>query len=95
MRHCQKSVRISSFFGPCFSAIGLDTQRYGVFLRIHSECEKILTRKTPDTDTFHAVRTMAKIYDHAFLEKKLAAKNYGKGYTIFAETFRHKYLTGS
>ena len=28
---------------------------YSVSLRIHSACGKIQTRKTPNTDTFHAV----------------------------------------
>ena len=48
-------VRIwSSSSGPYFPAFGLDTERYGVFLRIQSECEKIGTRETPNTDIFHA-----------------------------------------
>ena len=31
---------------------------YGVSLRIQSECSKTRTRKTPNTDTFHAVLVM-------------------------------------
>ena len=58
MIHCVKSVRIWSFFGQYLSAFGLNTERYGVSLRIQSECGKILTRKTPNTDTFHAVMYM-------------------------------------
>ena len=50
-----KSVRIRSFAGLYLHIFGLDTERYGVSLRIHSECGKIRTRKTPNTDTFHAV----------------------------------------
>ena len=46
--HCVKSVRIRSFFGPYFPA-------YSVSLRIQSECGKTRTRKTPNTNTFHAV----------------------------------------
>ena len=38
-----------------FSAFGLNTERYGVSLRIQSECGKIRTRITPNTDIFHAV----------------------------------------
>ena len=53
--HCVKSVRNRSFSGPYFPAFGLNTVRYGVSLRIQSECEKIRTRKTPNTDTFYAV----------------------------------------
>ena len=38
---CLKSVRIRSFFGPHFSTFGLNTEKYGVSLRIQSECRKI------------------------------------------------------
>ena len=53
--HCVKSVRIWSFSGPCFTAFGLNTESYGLSLRIQSECGKILTRKSSNTDTFHTV----------------------------------------
>ena len=53
--HCVKIVRIRSFLDPYFPAFGLKTERYGVSLRIQLECGKIRTRKTPNTDTFHAV----------------------------------------
>ena len=53
--HCVKIVRIRSFSGPYFPAFGLKTERCGVSLRIQSECAKMQTRKTPNTDTFHAV----------------------------------------
>ena len=36
-------------------AFGLNSERYEVSLCIHSECGKILTRKTPNTDTFDVV----------------------------------------
>ena len=39
--HCLKSVRIRSYSGPHFPAFGLNTERYGVSLRIQSECWKI------------------------------------------------------
>ena len=51
--HCMKSVGIRSFSGPYFPAFGLNTGRYGVFLRTQSECRKIGTRKTLNTDTFN------------------------------------------
>ena len=35
-----KSVRIWSYCGPYFLAFGLNTERYGVSLRIQSECGK-------------------------------------------------------
>ena len=53
--HCVKSVRIRIFIGPYFPAFGLNTERYSVSLCIQSECGKMQTRKTPDTDTFYAV----------------------------------------
>ena len=53
--HCVKNVHIRSFSGLYFPAFGLNTERYGVSLHIHPKCGKIGTRKTPNTDTFHAV----------------------------------------
>ena len=53
--HHVKSVRIRSYSGPYFPAFGLNTERYRLSLRIQSECGKIRTRITPNTDTFHAV----------------------------------------
>ena len=55
--HYVKSVRISSYSGPYFPAFGLNTERYGVSLRIESECGKMRTRITRNTDTFHVVIT--------------------------------------
>ena len=46
-----KSVHILSYF-PHF---GLNTERYGVSLRIQSKCGKIWTRISPNTGNFHAV----------------------------------------
>ena len=53
--HCMESARIWSFSGPYFPAFGLNTEGYGESLRIQSECGKIKFRKTPNTNTFHAV----------------------------------------
>ena len=50
--HCVKGVRIRSYSGPAF---GLNTERYGVSRRIHSERGEIRTRITPNTDNFHVV----------------------------------------
>ena len=50
---CVKSVRIRSFSGPYFPSLGVKTERYSVY--IQSVCGKIRTRKTHNTDTFHAV----------------------------------------
>ena len=46
----RESVRIRSFSGPYFPHIRTE---YSVSYR--SECGKIRTRKTPNTDNFHAV----------------------------------------
>ena len=58
-RHCVKSVRIRSFSGPYFPAFGLNRERYGISLRIQTECGKIRNSKTSNIDTFHAVRTIS------------------------------------
>ena len=48
-----KCVCIWSFSGPYFLAFGLNTKRYTVSIFIHSECGKIRTRKTSNTDAFY------------------------------------------
>ena len=53
--HYVKSVRVWSFSSPHFPAFVLNTERYGVSHHFHTECGKIRTRKTPNTDTFHVV----------------------------------------
>ena len=53
--YCVKLVRISSCSGPYFPAFELNIDRYSVSICIQSECRKIRTRKTPNTDTFHKV----------------------------------------
>ena len=52
--YCVKNVHIQKFSGPYFPAFGLNTEGYRVSLRIQSECGKIRSRKTPNTDTFYA-----------------------------------------
>ena len=42
------------FSGPYFSVVGLNTETYGVNLRIQSEYRET-PEKTPYLDTFHAV----------------------------------------
>ena len=53
--HCVKIVRFRSCSGPYFPAFELNTEWYGVSLRIQSECGKMLNRIKPNTGTFHAV----------------------------------------
>ena len=50
-----KSVYMRSYSGPHFPTFGLNTERYGVYLRVQSECGKIRTRIAPNTNTFYAV----------------------------------------
>ena len=59
--HCMKNVRIRRFSSEYFPVFGLSTEIYGVNLPIQSQCEKIWTRKTTNTDIFYAVLTV-KIY---------------------------------
>ena len=53
--YCVKSVHIRSFCGSHYPAFGLNTERYSAPLHIQSECGKIRTSKTPNTNAFHAV----------------------------------------
>ena len=53
--HCMKSVCIQSYSGPYFPAFGLDTEKYFLSICIQSECGKIRTTITPNTDTFFAL----------------------------------------
>ena len=59
-----------SAFSPYFRAFGLNTERYGVSLRIQSECRKMLgkmqTRITPNTDSFYAVSNA--FYKHIYTQ---------------------------
>ena len=57
--HCVKSVHIRRIFLICIFPHSDWIQRCSVSLRIQSECEKIMTRKTPNTDTFHTVWSKA------------------------------------
>ena len=50
-----KESVFGKFSGPYFPAFGLNEERDGVSLHIQSEWWKIRTRKTPNTDTSHAV----------------------------------------
>ena len=50
-----KGVHIWSFYGPYPPPFGLNTGKYSVSLRIQSKSGKIWSRKTPNTDLFHAV----------------------------------------
>ena len=66
---CIKSVGIRSYSGPYFPVFGLNTERYSVRLRIHSECGKIETRVTPKVLQSSQENTCATNF--LFLKKKL------------------------
>ena len=76
---CVKSVCIWSFSGPYFLAFGLNTERYFVSLRIQSECGKIRTKQTPNTDSFNVV-LMEKFWKKALKndKKQNLEKNYSE-----------------
>ena len=59
--HCVKIVRVRSYSDPLFYAFGLNIERYYVSLRIQSECGKMRTRITPNTDPFYAVKVTSLI----------------------------------
>ena len=50
--HRVKIVRIQSFSGQYFCALRLNAEFFEVNLGIQSECRKLWTRKTPNTDTY-------------------------------------------
>ena len=59
-KHCMKSVCIRSYCGPHFPTLVLNTERSSVSLRIQSECGKMPTRITPNTDTFYVVKVFCR-----------------------------------
>ena len=76
-----KSTRVRRFTGPYFSAFGLNTERYGVSIRIQSECGKIRTRKTPNTETFHTLQM--KDYFQNFVREVFCKKLFLKSFAEF------------
>ena len=59
--HCVKNVLIRSYSGPHFLYL-----LNSVSLRILSECGKIRTRITPNTDTFYAVKNIKTLRSKTF-----------------------------
>ena len=81
----RKSVPIWCFSGPYFPAFGLNTERDGVFLFIQSECGKIRTRKTPNTDTTFSLRFSA---DETLKEVFKLSIDLFKSYAILYQSFQ-------
>ena len=77
---CQylKSARIWSYSGLYFPALGLNTEIYRVSLHIQSECGKILTRITPNKDTFCAVCPVFnyRFHGECFYEHSIASVDF-------------------
>ena len=74
-----KSVRIRSYSGPYLDAFGQNTDRYRLALRIQSECGKIRTRITANTDILHAVKhskeTLSETFPKLLLKNDLTLKS--------------------
>ena len=70
----------SEFLWSAFPTFELNTKIDRVSLRTQSKCGKIWTRKTSNTDTFHAVETVAKFYrtDQKKLRTRLILEIYGR-----------------
>ena len=91
-RHCMKSVLIRSFSGPHFPEFRLNTERYSGSLCFRSKWRKIRARKPPNTDTFHAVRTLKKNSNLEAVSRSLLIKVFLKfrktdGKTLLSESF--------
>ena len=71
--NCVKNAPIWSYSCPHLPTFGLNTERYGVSVRIQSEYGKMRTRITPNTDTFYAVIKLTK-FDERWDELKLKLK---------------------
>ena len=75
-----KSVYIRSFFALYFFAFGLNAKRYRVSLRFQSECGKMRTGKTPNTDFFHTIPVEDKV--NSLLLVNIPVKNWHFDYFI-------------
>ena len=73
-----KSVRILSYYGPHFLVFGLNSKNNEVSLHIQSECGKMRSRITPNTDMFNAVSVnhdILKLFTSMLRIKKVPEKN--------------------
>ena len=73
-----KSVLVLSYSGPYFLAFGLNTERYSVSLRIRSECGKMWTKITSNTDAFYAV--ISWLLRNGIVVRVLNYQSIGPGY---------------
>ena len=80
--HCVllKNYPYSELFCPHFPVFGLNTETYRVSLCIQSECGKMRTRITPNTETFHAVVIILELLQKSNWSKVSKAKKKMKVY---------------
>ena len=78
-----KKCPYSKLFRSVFFHIGLNTERYGLSLRIQSKCWKMGTRITPNMDFFYAV--LVKVL--TIFQLKVRLKNTGYQEWIFERFF--------
>ena len=62
------------------SAFELNTERYGVSLHIQSQCWKMPTRITPNTDTFYAKFSILRLFMRTNIPKKCVLESLTKIY---------------
>ena len=93
--YCVKSVHIQSYSGPYFPAFRLNAERYRASLRIQSECGKIRTRITHNTDTFPAV--FRKIVTKVCLTSAMAGFCFSRKsiFVIFPKRSAHVFVVKS
>ena len=75
-KNCPYSELFSSAFFPHFPVFGLKTERHVLSLHIQSECRKMQTRITPNTDTFYPVTSVRPFFDFIIIQNKVLWENY-------------------
>ena len=73
-KHGVKSFRIRRFYGPCFPAFGLCGELLGIS-PYSVQMRETATRKTTNTGTFYAVRTLLQFYLHVYMTMLLILLN--------------------
>ena len=61
-----KVSKYGVFSGPYLPVSGLNTEIYGVDLRIQSETGKYRPEKTPHLDTFYAMHIWLHVYEYEY-----------------------------
>ena len=82
---CLKIVCIRGYFDPYFPTFGLDVERHGAK---RSECGKIRTRITPNTDSFYLVYSASILHQQCDMDKSRTDSKFQKN--RFRTTFRQQ-----